>query len=59
MWNRQVRKIDLNAIDFNTIEEQIVDDDESKTNTVKDVTPRLSKKNNKQPKKHNDETKKH
>jgi choloylglycine hydrolase len=39
MWNRQVRKIDLNTIDFNTIEEQIIDYDESKTNTVKDVTP--------------------
>lgn len=51
MWNRQVRKIDLNAIDFNTIEEQIIDDDASKTNTVKDVTPNLSKKNNNQPKK--------
>jgi choloylglycine hydrolase len=39
MWNRQVRKIDLKAIDFATIEEQIIDDDASKTNTVKDVTP--------------------
>jgi choloylglycine hydrolase len=49
MWNRQIRKIDLNAIDFATVKEQIIDDDESKTNSVKDVTPRLSKKNNKQP----------
>jgi choloylglycine hydrolase len=41
MWNRQIRKIDLNAIDFATVEEQIIDDDASKTNTVKDVTPKL------------------
>lgn len=39
MWNRQIRKINLNAIDFATVKEQIVDDDTSKTNTVKDVTP--------------------
>jgi choloylglycine hydrolase len=39
MWNRQIRKIDLNAIDFGSIQEQIIDDDESKTNVVKDVTP--------------------
>ena len=30
-----------NAIDFATVEEQIIDDDASKTNTVKDVTPKL------------------
>ncbi len=51
MWNRQVRKIDLNAIDFATVEEQIIDDDVSKTNTVKDVTPKLIKKNSKKSKK--------
>jgi choloylglycine hydrolase len=51
MWNRQVRKIDLNAIDFATIEEQIIDDDVSKTNTVKDVTPKMIKKNSKKSKK--------
>jgi hypothetical protein len=39
MWNRQIRKIDLKAIDFATVKEQIIDDDESKTNSVKDVTP--------------------
>jgi choloylglycine hydrolase len=39
MWNRQIRKIDLTAIDFGTIEEQIIDDDALKTNSVKDVTP--------------------
>jgi choloylglycine hydrolase len=39
MWNRQVRKIDLNAIDFATVKEQIVDDDALKINTIKDVTP--------------------
>ena len=40
MWNRQVRKIDLNRIDFKTIREQIIDDDASKQNQIKDVTPR-------------------
>ena len=40
MWNRQVRKIDLNAIDFALVQEQIIDDDELKINTVKDVTPK-------------------
>ncbi len=39
MWNRQIRKINLNAIDFSKVEEQIIDDDASKTNAVKDVTP--------------------
>jgi choloylglycine hydrolase len=42
MWNRQVRKIDLKAIDFATVKEQIINDDESKTNAVKDVTPVLN-----------------
>ena len=46
MWNRQIRKIDLNAINFNTVEEQIIDDDALKTNTVKDVTPKLNSKKN-------------
>ena len=40
MWNRQVRKIDLNAIDFALVQEQIIDDDELKTNAIKDVTPK-------------------
>jgi choloylglycine hydrolase len=40
MWNRQIRKINLNEIDFSKIEEQTIDDDASKTNTVKDVTPK-------------------
>jgi choloylglycine hydrolase len=39
MWNRQIRKIDLTAIDFASVSEQIIDDDASKTNSVKDVTP--------------------
>lgn len=39
MWNRQIRKIDLKAIDFATVKEQLIDDDVAKTNTVKDVTP--------------------
>jgi choloylglycine hydrolase len=39
MWNRQIRKIDLTTIDFATVTEQIIDDDASKTNSVKDVTP--------------------
>lgn len=40
MWNRQVRKIDLKAIDFLTVNEQVIDDDYLKINTVKDVTPK-------------------
>jgi choloylglycine hydrolase len=44
MWNRQIRKIDLKAIDFTTIKEQTIDDDQSKTNTIKDVTPKLNSK---------------
>ena len=50
MWNRQIRKIDLNAINFATVKEQIIDDDESKTNTIKDVTPVLNKNISKQSK---------
>ncbi len=41
MWNRQIRKIELNAIDFARVKEQMVDDDAAKTNAVKDVTPRM------------------
>ena len=41
MWNRQIRKIDLNEIDFANIEEQVIDDDVAKMNTVKDVTPKM------------------
>ncbi len=44
MWNRQIRKIDLKAIDFASVNEQIIDDDQAKTNTVKDVTPKLNSK---------------
>jgi choloylglycine hydrolase len=44
MWNRQIRKIDLGAIDFATVKEQIIDDDVAKTNTVKDVTPKANPK---------------
>jgi choloylglycine hydrolase len=40
MWNRQVRKIDLKAIDFLTVKEQVIDDDYLKINTVRDVTPK-------------------
>ncbi len=40
MWNRQVRKIDLKQIDFATVKEQIIDDDASKQNNIKDVTPK-------------------
>jgi choloylglycine hydrolase len=50
MWNRQIRKIDLKAIDFAKVKEQLIDDDKSKTNTVKDVTPILNSKISKQPK---------
>lgn len=47
MWNRQIRKIDLKAIDFATVKEQIIDDDEAKANTIKDVTPKLNSKKKK------------
>ncbi len=40
MWNRQIRKIDLKAIDFTNIQEQIIDDDKLRMNDVKDVTPK-------------------
>ncbi len=40
MWNRQIRKIDLKAIDFASVAEQIIDDDALKANNIKDVTPR-------------------
>ena len=42
MWNRQIRKIDLKLIDFSKIKEQIIDDDSSKENSVKDVTPQAN-----------------
>ena len=45
MWNRQIRKIDLKEIDFASVKEQIIDDDDgAKTYTVKDVTPKLNSK---------------
>jgi hypothetical protein len=42
MWNMQIRKIDLKAIDFARVQEQIIDDDVLKKNMVKDVTPKLN-----------------
>jgi choloylglycine hydrolase len=45
MSNRQVRKIDLKKIDFSTIKEQIINDDVSKMDNVKDVTPISGAKN--------------
>jgi choloylglycine hydrolase len=45
MWNRQVRKIDLKKIDFATVKEQIINDDVSKMDNVKDVTPISGAKN--------------
>jgi choloylglycine hydrolase len=44
MWNRQIRKIDLARIDFSKIEEQIIDDDQLKTNNVKELSPVTKKK---------------
>lgn len=44
MWNRQIRKIDLKAIDFASIKEQIINDDAAKINTIKDVTPKMHPK---------------
>lgn len=38
MWNREIRKIDLKLIDFSTVKEQILDDDQEKTNRTKDIT---------------------
>lgn len=39
MFNRQVRKIDLKRIDFNTIQQQVLDDDSGRQNEVRDITP--------------------
>jgi hypothetical protein len=39
MWNRQIRKIDLAAIDFATVDEQILDDDQSRSNNIKAIAP--------------------
>jgi len=50
IMNRQIRKIDLKAIDFATVIKQLIDDAELKTNAIIDVTPILNKKINKQPK---------
>jgi hypothetical protein len=50
IMNRQIRKIDLKAIDFATVIEQLIDAAELKTNAIIDVTPILNKKINKQPK---------
>lgn len=50
IMNRQIRKIDLKAIDFATVIKQLIDAAELKTNAVIDVTPILNKKINKQPK---------
>jgi hypothetical protein len=44
MWNRQIRKIDLKEIDFASVKEQVIDDEVTKTNTVKDVTPKMNAK---------------
>jgi choloylglycine hydrolase len=40
MWNRQIRKIDLAAIDFATVDEQILDDDQSRSNNIKAIAPK-------------------
>ena len=40
MWNRQIRKIDLAAIDFATVNEQILDDDQSRSNNIKAIAPK-------------------
>ena len=39
MFNRQVRMIDLNKIDFSRIEQQFLDDDTGRLNEVRDITP--------------------
>ncbi len=38
MWNREIRKIDLKNIDFSTVREQVIDDDQQKSNRTKDIT---------------------
>lgn len=40
MWNRQVRMIDLAAIDFATVEEQVINDDPDHRQSVKRLAPR-------------------
>jgi choloylglycine hydrolase len=38
MWNREIRKIDLKQIDFSAVKEQVIDDDQEKSNRTKDIT---------------------
>ena len=40
MWNRQIRKIDLAEIDFATVDEQILDDDQSRSNNIMAIAPK-------------------
>jgi choloylglycine hydrolase len=42
MWNREIRKIDLKQIDFATVREQVIDDDQEKSNRTKDITAFLA-----------------
>lgn len=38
MFNREVRRIDLKQIDFGAIEQQVLDDDSTERNRVRDIT---------------------
>ena len=38
MSNREVRMIDLSKIDFSTIKEQMIDGDEGRKHTVREIT---------------------
>jgi choloylglycine hydrolase len=38
MWNREIRKIDLKQIDFSRVKEQIIDDDQERSNRTKDIS---------------------
>jgi choloylglycine hydrolase len=41
MFNREVRMIDLKKIDFGTLKAQIIDDDSTRRDTVRELSPKL------------------
>jgi choloylglycine hydrolase len=38
MSNRQIRMIDLNTIDFNSVKEQVIDDDAGRKHEIREIT---------------------
>ena len=38
MSNRQIRMIDLNTIDFNSVKEQVIDDDVGRKHEIREIT---------------------